>query len=73
MKITTTSVTQPGNEILGTKDKTLYYLIVTNNKGKKLTINVGEKTHDGIKELQKEDEGVQELPLNDAKPIKNGK
>lgn len=53
MKVTVTTTTQTGNEILGTKDKKLYYLIIENEKGK-VVINVGEKTHNSIKELTDE-------------------
>ena len=49
-KVNTTSVTQSANEILGTEEKTLYYLIIETSKGK-LTINVGKKTHDQVKWL----------------------
>ena len=49
-KVTTTSVTQSANEILGTKEKTLYYLIIETPKGK-YNLNVGEKTHDEVKRL----------------------
>lgn len=62
MKIQTTSVTQTANEILGTKEKKLYYLIIENNKGNKLTINVGEKTHDQVKELAAAEQQAQ-LPI----------
>lgn len=48
--VTTTSVSQTGNEILGTKEKKLYYLLIQTPKGK-ITINVGQKTHDQIQEL----------------------
>lgn len=58
MKVTTTSVTQNANEILGTKEKVLYYLILENDKGEKLVINVGEKTHNGVKALQYEKGGT---------------
>lgn len=51
MKIQTTTTTQTGNEVLGTKEKTLYYLIVTNSKNEKITLHVGEKTHEGVKQL----------------------
>lgn len=57
MKITTTSVTQTGNEILGTAERNLYYLIVENDKGSKLVINVGKKTHDQVQKLKNEEEG----------------
>lgn len=51
MKIAVTSVTQTASEILGTKEKKLYYLIVENDKGGKLVINVGEKTHNEVEKL----------------------
>lgn len=59
MKIETTTVTQTSNEILGTTEKTLYYLIVTASTGKpddKMVINVGEKTHKSIQELIEKEE-----------------
>lgn len=55
MKISTTSVQQTANEVLGTPEKKLYYLIVENSKGKKLVINVGQKTHDSVQELTKDE------------------
>lgn len=48
MKVTTTSVTQTANEVLGTAERKLYYLIIENSKGEKMTINVGQKTHDQV-------------------------
>lgn len=62
MTVTTTTVTQGGNEILGTKDKKLCYLILTNSKGNKKVINVGEKTIEDVKKLLLEE---------DEKPISN--
>lgn len=58
MKVTTTNVTQSANEILGKKETVMYYLIVENNIGKKLIINVGKKTHDEI-QLLNETESVE--------------
>lgn len=51
MKISVTSVDQTANEILGTPAKTLWYLILENNKGVKLVINVGEKTFNKVAEM----------------------
>lgn len=56
MKVQTTSVTQSGNEVLGVKEKKLYYLIVENKKMNKLVINVGQKTHDEVQKLVQEEE-----------------
>lgn len=49
-RVTTTTVTQTANELLGSKEKTLYYLIVETTKGK-MVINVGDKTHKAVTEL----------------------
>lgn len=49
-KLETTTVTQSANEVLKTKEKKLYYLVVTTPKGS-MTINVGEKTHEKVKNL----------------------
>lgn len=51
MKVTTTSVTQTANAILGKTETTLYYVIVENNIGKKHIIGVGKKTADAIQLL----------------------
>lgn len=51
MKINTTSVKQEANAVLGTETKNLYYLIIENNIGKKLVVNVGQKTHDQVQQL----------------------
>lgn len=55
MTISTTSVKQSANEMLGTAEKTLYYLIIENKKKEKLIVNVGEKTHKQVIELTKND------------------
>lgn len=51
MKIQTTTVTQTANEVLGVEVKNLYYLIIENNEGKKMIVNVGKKTHDSVNAL----------------------
>lgn len=52
LEVKTTSVTQSANEMLGTKDKTLYYLIIGEGETN-VTINVGEKTHKAVNNLTK--------------------
>lgn len=49
-EVKTAKVTQSGNEELGMKEKNLYFLVIETPKGR-LQINVGEKTHDTVKEL----------------------
>lgn len=48
--IQTTTITQTASELLGKKESKLYYLIIETLKGK-MIVNVGEKTHDKVKEL----------------------
>lgn len=43
-------VTQTGNEELGMQEKTLYYLVITTDKGK-AQLNVGEKTYTQVNEI----------------------
>ena len=50
LHVNVTSTTQKGNEVLGTNDKTLYYLILGEGENKTV-INVGEKTFNNVKEL----------------------
>lgn len=71
MKIAVTTVTQTASEVLGTKEKKLYYLIVENNKGGKLIINVGEKTHNEVQRLVKEDGVLGGAPLEQKVDDKN--
>lgn len=61
--VQTTSIKQTSNELLGTPEKELYFLVIETPKGK-LTINVGKKTHDQIKELT--------VPMEPEKPKKVG-
>lgn len=63
MKIVTTSVTQEANKVLDTAEKKLYYLIIQNNKGRKMIVNVGKKTHDDVLALNMEEDGTQKLPI----------
>lgn len=66
MKIGTTTVTQTANELLNTKEKTLYYLIVESVENK-LVINVGEKTHSEVKKLMEEEEKYNKLTPEEKK------
>lgn len=47
----------------GRENKTMYWLIVTNNKGTETVLNVGQKTYEGVQKMIEEEAGVQELPL----------
>ena len=49
-QVKVTSVKQTANTELGTPEKTMWYLIIITDAGKKV-INIGEKKHDEIKEL----------------------
>lgn len=51
-QVQVTTVTQSANEVLGTKEKKLYFLIITTDKGK-TQINVGEKTYETITKITK--------------------
>lgn len=66
MKIASTTVTQTANELLGTKEKTLYYLIVENNY-RKMIINVGEKTHNDVMKMVEEQTKYDALTGEDKK------
>lgn len=48
--VQTTSVKQTANEVLGTPEKELYFMVIETPIGK-MQINVGKKTHDEIKKL----------------------
>lgn len=48
--LTTAVVTQSAAPELGLTEKKLYYLLIETPKGK-MQINVGEKTHNQVKEL----------------------
>lgn len=45
-----TTVTQAGNEVLGTKDKTLWYVIIETDKGK-MNIGIGETNYNKLQDL----------------------
>lgn len=64
--IATTTVTQTANEILGTEERKLYYLIIKNEREEKMTINVGQKTHDAVIVLLQENQAklLVEEPFN---------
>lgn len=61
--VTTTTVSQTGNSLLGTPNKTIYYVIIEKN-GKKAIINIGEKTYNEIKKTLE-----QELQETEQKQI----
>lgn len=73
MKIETTSVTQTANKLLGTEEKSLYYLLITNSKGNKMTVNVGKKTHDQVQQLVNEETGVTKIQFEQEQPQPMGK
>ena len=56
MKVLTTEKTVQANEILGTAEKKISYLIIENSLGQRLTINVGEKTIKLVNELNAAEE-----------------
>lgn len=64
--VKTAKVTQSGNEELEMKEKNLYYLIIEGNNGK-MTINVGEKTYNGVKEIT-EDKTITKMQIDE--PVK---
>lgn len=71
--IQTTTVTQTANEVLGTTEKKLYYLIIKNERDEKLTINVGQKTHDSVITLLQEDQSTTQLTNQQLTGPKNKK
>lgn len=50
LNIDVTKVKQEGNEVLGSKEKTLYYLLIGTGETKAV-INVGEKTYASVSKL----------------------
>lgn len=49
-KIQVTSVTQTANEVLGTKERKLHFLVISTEKGN-YKMNVGEKTIEEVSKL----------------------
>lgn len=70
--ITTTEV--PGNQMLQTQNKTLYYLIIKTEKGDTI-INIGKGTYDKINTLVKQPLKIENNATNKEnetnKPIEN--
>lgn len=64
--IEVTTITQSSNELLGKKETNLYYLVITTETGK-MTINVGEKTHNQVKQLTEQLIEQIETHKNEAK------
>ena len=54
MKITTAKTNVTGNEVIGTKDKELYYVVFGEGE-KKYAMNIGEKSFKKINELLEEE------------------
>ena len=50
IEVNTTSTKQDANEVLGTPEKTIYYLIIGDGE-KKVVIHVGQKTFESVREL----------------------
>lgn len=68
-KIATTSVTQTANELLGTPERVLYYLVMETAKGK-IQLNVGKKTHDEVKRITDVVTKIEGIGGHDDKPKK---
>lgn len=52
IKVRTTATITEGNDVIGTKEKTLYYLVFENNlDGEKVIINIGEGTFVKVNKL----------------------
>lgn len=60
-KVTVTKVTQTANEILGTPEKVLWYLIIEGSESK-VVINVGEKTYNSVSEMKPLEENAILVP-----------
>lgn len=52
LTVKTTSQTHPGNEVLGTKNKTMYYVIIGEGN-EKVVIRCGEENHEKLITLTK--------------------
>lgn len=70
MKITVAKATQTAIPQLGKEEKTLYYLIVENIKGKNTVLNVGEKTYTGVQELIAQEERAINFEEEHAEQLK---
>lgn len=71
-QVRTALVTQSPNTILGTPEKTLYYLVINTKNGQHI-INIGKKTHDAIEELLKQEQPTTTNLAEQAKPKQQGK
>lgn len=62
MKVNVTTVTQTANKLLGTEEKTMYFLILEEGT-EKLVINIGKKTHDRVLDLTKTKAETANVPI----------
>lgn len=52
IRVMTTATITEGNDVIGTKEKTLYYLVFENNfDGEKVIINIGKGTFEKVNKL----------------------
>lgn len=64
-KVSTTTTTQKANELLGTQDKTNYFLIIETKLGKHV-IQIGKSTKDHIDKLKDNHTDKEELEKDEA-------
>ena len=74
MKITTAKTSVTGNDIIGTKDKDLFYVVFGEGENK-YAMNIGEKSYNKINELLNEEKerGSIEVDGKTAKLSENKK
>lgn len=53
----------------GLKNETKWFMIITNSKGTQLTMNIGERTHKAITEMNKQEQQEEENPNQIKLPL----